>query len=64
MWYIHSDPSATTNTHGSNEIRITVGHVWALEHYTETENVTATNYTFRDSTDGRHDDADTECGDT
>ena len=52
VWYTDSNPSATTDTHGSNELRITVGHVWALEHCAATGILTATDYTFK-TLDGR-----------
>ena len=47
MWYIDSDPSAITDTHGSNVLRINVGHVWALEQCVATGILTATDYTFK-----------------
>ena len=46
MWYIDSSTTATTDTHGSNELRINAGHVWALEHRVATGILAATDYTF------------------
>ena len=46
MCYIDLDPSATTDTHGSNVLRINVGQVWALEHCVATGILTATDYNF------------------
>ena len=46
LWYIDSDQTATADTHGFNELRINVGHVWALEHCVATGILPATEYTF------------------
>ena len=46
VWYIDSSTSATTDTLGSNDLRINVGHVWALEHCVVTRILKATDYTF------------------
>ena len=46
VWYIDSSTSATTDTHGSNELRINGGHIWALEHCVATGILAATDYTI------------------
>ena len=45
-WHINSAPSATADTHGSNLLRLNVGHVWAPEHCVVTGILTVTDYTF------------------
>ena len=40
------DSTTTTDTHGSIELRINVGHVWALEHCVVTGILAAMDYTF------------------
>ena len=44
MWYIDSRTTATTDTHGSNELRTNVGDVWALEYCVVTGILTTTDY--------------------